>query len=218
MITCPWCGTSYKSFQSNCGHCGGPLPGPTADRPASATRELSIPPPAPRTVPPRYTWTLWLTSGWAITGAILALLGLIFTLLGTILVLSLVWLFGVGLLIGLPFMAVGVLLLAAGLPLLVWRYGAIQRTMDVLRLGEATLGEVVSVDQNYLVRVNRRHPWVITYRFQTGGREYVSEFTSFSQAIAEVNAGQSIYVLYLPQNPEESLIFPLEGLHQAEYS
>ena len=115
-------------------------------------------------------------------------------------------------------MAVGVLLLGAGLPLLAWRYSAIQRTVEVLQLGEATLGEVVNVDHNYLVRVNRRHPWVITYRFQAGGREYQSDFTSFSGAIVEVNAGQSIYVLYLPQNPEESLIFPPEGLHQTEYS
>ena len=26
MITCPWCGTHYLAFQSNCSNCGGALP------------------------------------------------------------------------------------------------------------------------------------------------------------------------------------------------
>ena len=26
MVTCPWCGTNYLTFQSNCNNCGGALP------------------------------------------------------------------------------------------------------------------------------------------------------------------------------------------------
>jgi len=25
MITCPWCGTNYQTFQSDCPKCGGPM-------------------------------------------------------------------------------------------------------------------------------------------------------------------------------------------------
>ena len=48
MITCPWCGTSYTTFRSNCKNCGGPLPPPAE---ATATPppipDLPEPPPPP---------------------------------------------------------------------------------------------------------------------------------------------------------------------------
>jgi hypothetical protein len=212
MITCPWCGTSHERFQQNCGSCGGPLPAlsPTSEN------DPTVPPPAPRAVPRRYKWSLWLTNGWLIAAGIFALLGAIFTLVGLVLFVIFA-LVGIEILIGLPFVAVGILFLGVGLPIIVWRYGEVRRATDVLRLGEATLGQVVTVDQNYFVRINRRHPWVITYRFQAIGREYRGKTTSLNPAAAELQPGQAIYVLYLPDNPHKSVPYPPDGVRQIEY-
>jgi hypothetical protein len=35
MFICPWCGTAYLEFQSNCTNCGGPLQGVSGTPPAS---------------------------------------------------------------------------------------------------------------------------------------------------------------------------------------
>ena len=46
MITCPWCGTNYQSFQSNCSNCGGSLPLPIEKPSEIPEAQIAAPPPA----------------------------------------------------------------------------------------------------------------------------------------------------------------------------
>ena len=67
MITCPWCGTNYLTFQPNCNNCGGPLPLVDEKPNAPGSSENVQPPPrAPRPVSDRYVWRL-MTSGAGLT-------------------------------------------------------------------------------------------------------------------------------------------------------
>ena len=203
MVTCPWCGTSYVTFQPNCDNCGGTLPlpqGPTAD-PAAST--LRVPPPPPRRVPRNYVWRLLMTDGWAITAGIFVLIGGIFGLVGGALTISIVAAF-----VGLPFVGVGLLLLVPGGLILVWRAGGAQTTAEVLRSGDAALGRIVSVDQNYHVQINGRFPWSLVYQFEAAGEPHEGKVTTLSQPDLSRQAGRPVYVLYARDDPERNTIYP----------
>ena len=167
---------------------------------------MAAPPPAPRDVPSGYTRGLLLTSGWAITAGVLSLLGFIFTGLGLILTIVFT-LTALDVSVGLPFMGMGLALLCIGLPLLLWRYGKARQMAKVFRLGEATSGNVITVRQKRSVRVNRRHPWIITYQFRSVGREYNGQHTTLSDSSAELNPGQLVYILYLRDDPEWNILY-----------
>ena len=44
MVICPWCGTNYTTFQSNCSRCGGPLTGPTPAETSIKDDQVTMPP------------------------------------------------------------------------------------------------------------------------------------------------------------------------------
>lgn len=71
MITCPWCGTNYTAFQSNCKNCGGLLPLPSSA--AAQPDELILPPPAPRPILDRYVWKLFFADGWFISAMVFSI-------------------------------------------------------------------------------------------------------------------------------------------------
>jgi hypothetical protein len=167
---------------------------------------LAAPPPAPRDVPNGYTWRLLLTSGWAITAGVFSLLGFIFFLLGLILTLVFT-LDGLDVPVGPPFMAIGLALLIIGVPIFLWRYGKARQMTKVFRLGEATSGNIITVRQNRSVRVNRRHPWIITYQFRSVGREYSGQHTTLNDTGVELTPGQLVYILYLQDNPEWNILY-----------
>ncbi len=169
---------------------------------------MSAPLPAPRDVPPDYIRGLLLSSGWVISAGILSLLGFIFAILGLMLtvVFSLV---GLNVPVGLSFVGVGVLLLIVGLPILLWRYIAARQMAKVFGLGEVTSGNVINVQQKRSVRVNRQHPWVISYQFRTVGREYSGHHITFNLPNASLKPGQLVYVLYLERNPERNTLYLL---------
>jgi hypothetical protein len=103
---------------------------------------------------------------------------------------------------------VGALLLAAGLPILIWRYRQAQRTLEVLRMGEVALGTIVDVREDYLIRVNRRHPWTIRYRFSVLGEELEGKTTTLRTPGLKQQPGQPVHVLYLEHNPTQNTIYP----------
>jgi membrane protein implicated in regulation of membrane protease activity len=203
MITCPWCGTNYATFQSNCDNCGGSLPLPAESIPRPLAEALHVPPPAPRRLPRNYVWRILLTDGWAIVAGVFALVGAIFGLVGGALTISIV-----AALVGLPFAGLGVLFLAVGMPMLLWRYREAQQTVEVLREGEAALGEIVSVYQNYHVQVNGRYPWSIVYRFEVSGSEYEGKVNTLSQPDLSQRPGKAVYVLYSRGEPGRNTIYP----------
>jgi hypothetical protein len=208
MITCPWCGTNYTAFQSNCKNCGGPLPAPSevpTPEPRFSQPEAIYPepPPAPRAISPNYVWRLLSTDGAAIVAFVFLLLGAIFTFLGFILTVAIITAF-----VGLPFAGIGLILLAVGGGIGRSRYQTMQRTVEVLKTGQAAAGKIVNVEENLYVRVNQRHPWTITYQFQVGGQARQGKVTTLNVPGASLQPGKKAWVLYLPEAPEHNTLYP----------
>jgi hypothetical protein len=200
MITCPWCGTNYVTFQSNCTNCGGPISLPAGETKAA---RISPPPPSPRPISRRYAWRLLSSDGWAIVAMVFLLLGVIFSLLGVGLTLGVVTAF-----VGIPFAGIGSLLLGAGLVVGGWRYQEAQQVVEVLRVGQAVEGQIVQVEENPSVQVNGRNPWMISYRFHYNGQDYAGKVTTLNTPGAALQPGQPAYVLYLPQTPARNVLYP----------
>jgi len=205
MIICPWCGTNYLSFQSNCTNCGGVIPAPDETTPPSsvALDHLTAPPPAPRPISDSYIWRLLSADGWAITVFVLGLLGSIFTLLSVGLTLFVITAF-----VGIPFLILGIALLGSAIAGFAWRYQRAQKVVNCLRLGDATSGQIVEVQENYSVRVNGHHPWVIRYQFELNGKNYEGKVTTFNPVGQILQPGNPVSVLYLPDDPQWNSIYP----------
>jgi hypothetical protein len=204
MIICPWCGTNYLTFQSNCTNCGGPLQAvqETAGTPHSS-EVLPTPPPAPRPISNRYIWRLLSTDGWSIGALVFGILGFIFSLVGGGLTIGIITAF-----IGIPFLVLGLGFLIAGGAVLYRRYQEMQQVVEVLRNGEATLGQIVEVKVNYSVAVNGRNPWNIRYQFQVNGGKQEGQVTTLNQPGPQLQEGKDVRVLYLPAAPKWSSIYP----------
>jgi hypothetical protein len=165
--------------------------------------DVPTPPPTPRDLPANYAWRMLLTDGWAIAAFVFFLLGGIFSVLGFILTIAVVTAF-----VGIPFLGIGVPFLAAGLLIVNWRRNQAQQMLTVLRTGEAALGQVVDVSENLHVRINGRYPWTITYHFRVEGNEYTGQATTLRTPDRRQQPGQSLYVLYLPDDPAQNTIYP----------
>lgn len=206
MITCPWCGTNYQTFQPNCKNCGGPLPHVSGFQTgAGATQAVTLPPPppAPRPVADSYAWKLMFQEADGIVGLVFAILGSTFLCTGFPLLFTMSTI-----LIGLVFLPLALGMVAISGFLLYRRYQKSLVTVRVLQLGQAAQGEITSLEKNYNVRVNRRHPWVIRYRFHLLGRDYEGHVTTLATPGPSLQPGQSTCVLYLPEAPENNALYP----------
>jgi hypothetical protein len=154
-------------------------------------------------VPRQVIWRILFTDGWTIAGLIFSLLGFVFGVVGTGLTISLVAAF-----VGLPFAGLGVLFLGGGIPIVVWRYQVAHRTVEVLEQGEATVGKIVSVHQNYQVRVNGRYPWTVEYRYEVSGHPYSGKVTTLSRPDLSQQPGRPVYVLHMRDDPGQNTIYP----------
>jgi hypothetical protein len=203
MIACPWCGTNYETFQPNCRNCGGSLPLPVEPTSGSAVGDLRVPPPAPRGLPKNYVWRILFSDAGAIVGGVFTLIGAIFVLVGGALAVSIV-----AVLVGLLFLGLGAIFIAVGVPLGFWRYRQAKQMVTVLREGDAALGQIVNVYQNYHVRVNGRYPWSVLYRFEVSGRGYEGKVTTLSRPDLSQLPGKPVYVLFSPDEPERNTVYP----------
>jgi len=164
---------------------------------------VPAPPPAPRDFRSGYILRKLLTDAWAIVAGVFFLLGSWFTLF------SVVWtILSVDVFAGLLFAGLGMLFLAVTLPTLIWRYKNAQQTLNVLRMGEATLGSIVDVYEDFRVKVNNRNPWTTTYRFQVFDRDYEGKTTTLRTPGLRQQPGQPVYVLYLKDDPGQNTIYP----------
>lgn len=206
MVICPWCGTNYAEFQSNCKNCGGPIPyqPPVAVAPQRAEMTLTPPPPAPRPISDSYARRLMLTDGGAIAGLVLTIIGGMFTLIGAVMTILLVTAF-----IGIIFLPLGLLQLGIGLFLLYWRYNEKKKIVEVLRDGQAIIGQITSVREDYSVSINNRHPWIIEYEFRpNGGLQSYGKLTTLNAPGPNLQTGCETYVLYMPQTPSQNTLYP----------
>jgi hypothetical protein len=205
MIICPWCGTNYLTFQSNCKNCGGPLQAPAEKTVSSSApaEQPAAPPPAPRLISDKYVWKLLSTDGWAIAALVFGFLGVVFALVGAGLTLGIITA-----LVGIPFLLLGLPFLGAALGILIWRYEQVQKVVNVLRMGEATYGQIAELQENYSVEVNGRHPWVIRYQFQVDGQDHEGNVTTLNPVGQELQAGKKVCILYLPNAPQWNSIYP----------
>lgn len=201
MIVCPWCGTNYTSFQSNCSNCGAPLQ--AADEKSAFSEDPPAPPPAPRAISDRYAWRLLSSDGWAITAFVFGILGLVFSLVGASLTIAVITAF-----IGLPFLLLGLAFLVAAGSLFVWRYQNAKKMVTVLREGQVSRGKIIDIQPNYAVRVNGRNPWTIRYQFQANGQGQEGTVSTLNQPGPQFQAGKDVYVLYLPSAPKWNSIYP----------
>jgi hypothetical protein len=204
MITCPYCGTHYLTFQSNCSNCGGVLPLPP-DPALETIPDISIttPPLPPRSISDRYVWKLLGADGWAIAAFVFLILGIVFFPLGMALTIAVVTAF-----VGIPFALLGLLFLGAGVGLSVWRYQTQMKVVQVLRDGQAVQGVIESVTVNHSVQVNGANPWTIGYRFQAHGSELRGEVSTLTPPGASLQPGLATWVLYLLDSPENNAIYP----------
>jgi hypothetical protein len=201
MVICPWCGTYYDTFQSNCKNCGGPIQivpeSPAPEEP------LQAPPPAPRSISDRYAFKLLLTDGTAIAGLVLAIVGGVFSFIGLLMTVLLVTA-----LIGVIFALVGLPMLLVGGGLLYWRYQDKQKLANVLKFGQAVRGEITGLEENLMMRVNGRSPWVIQYQFRANGQTHSGSVSTLRGPTPQIQPGKAYYVLYNPDAPELNALYP----------
>ena len=108
--------------------------------------------------------------------------------------------------VGIPFLFLGIAGLGCGLAGLAWCYQRAQKILAILRYGESVDGQIVSMEENLMVRVGMRHPLVIGYRFQLNGHDYMGSVTTLNRP--ELKLNQSVCVLYLTQQPEYNALYP----------
>jgi hypothetical protein len=77
-----------------------------------------------------------------------------------------------------------------------------------MKYGEPALGQVTTVEENLLVRVNGRHPWIIGYQFQAGGQVYHGRASTLKQPAPYFLPGREVYVLFMPGAPGQNALYP----------
>jgi hypothetical protein len=154
------------------------------------------PPPIPRTLPKGFEFR----QKWS--GNILALIGGMFFFIGSFIFLAFLVL---GLLIGTPlpllFMTMGFVMLLIG------RRRA-RSTVNAFKRGTVVEGKVASVVHDQSQTMNGVHPWKLTYHFPVGERLHEGAVISWDSTISARAPGQSLWVLYLPQDPEQNTTYP----------
>ena len=149
MVTCPWCGTNYLTFQPNCSNCGGPLQAVDEKTISSAPDEnLLIPPSAPRPISDRYVWRLLSSDGWWIVALVFGISGDCFQS-GR----SRAYHCHNHSFCGYTFSSTRDWIPCSWRWVFIRRYQASQQVVKVLQVGEATRGQIVEVLQDYSVRV-----------------------------------------------------------------
>ncbi len=203
IITCPWCGTNYTKFRSNCKNCGGVLPAPSKLEQGPKRRKLDMPTAPPRVISPNYLWRLMLTDGWSISALIFVLIGGLFSSMGAGLTSFIITVF-----VGMPLLSIGLPLLIAGAGLLLWRYRTAEKRVKVLKYGLAAKGEILDLKANRYVRVSGRTPWKISYAFSLDDQEYKATVTTLNPPGPHLAPGRPTVVLYLEDNPQFNGLYP----------
>ncbi len=222
MTTCPFCGTTYTEYRSNCKSCGAPLPRPPAPPAVPAFPGIQIvigeqgllpgigaepmarpepPPPPPRPISSGYIGRIMVAEAWGIIGFVFALIGSIFTCVG---LSALTTRYGAPLI----FALIGPLMAAPGWALLIWRFQHAAKVVEALRVGDTAEGQISEVTQDYSTTINGAHPWIIRYRFNANGATYNGDVRTMTFAGYQYRAGMPAWVLYLRRQPDYNSLYP----------
>ncbi len=199
-IICPWCGQRNPSDALSCQHCGGTLPNPGADPGPE-------PPPPPRPLPKGYRQRmLFKNSPLLLIGLIFSGVGLgslcLFAVIGA--ATGMLLMVGIAGLIGLIFVLIGAPMAYAG-----WK-GALDKIRPYEN-GVHALGEISEIFRDVSVTVNGRNPWAVTYLYTVDGQTLEGRVTTWKYAPKMLKTGYHVHVLYLPEDPQQSVIYPPLG-------
>ena len=183
-VTCPWCGTYYAIHPTttNCKNCGGILP-------KGNSKELGEKPSLPpRQLPKKFKQKVML---WKNTKAFI---GFIFIIVGIPTIIA----FGFGLI----FCILGFFLFKSG------RAEGKEKIM-ALENGIATEGEILDVSFDTSESINGRNPYQIRYIFaDKNGQQQMDTVKSWDDNNAFREKGDKIWVVYVPENPQQSSPWP----------
>jgi len=102
----------------------------------------------------------------------------------------------------------GLIFLASGAGLLIWRYQVNQKQVQVLKYGEPNLGLVNNLQENFSIQINGRHPWAIGYQYQANGQTLEGQVTTLNQPGPQLQPGKEVYVLFMRNDPTVSSLYP----------
>jgi hypothetical protein len=92
-----------------------------------------------------------------------------------------------------------------------WRRGIQEANEELipLRNGAVALGEIEKLEIDRSKHINGKSPWEITFLFDIGGRKHRGRVGNiFDDIDLQKHAGDKVWVVYMPENPELSSIWP----------
>ena len=92
-----------------------------------------------------------------------------------------------------------------------WRKGLriAREELNPLMNGNAVHGTITNVSQNTSVKVNGRSPTTIEFSFEANGQKMTGDVGNlFDQASLMKRPGDKIWVVYMPDDPNQSSIWP----------
>ena len=112
-------------------------------------------------------------------------------------------------LFGLLMFALALYLLVGGISIVRERDKELQKMVDVMRKGQAAVGEIVEVREKRKQTQHDRHPWEIYYRYKVnGGQRMHGNIATLNFPGARYQPGCEVNVLYLPEEPNRSVLYP----------
>lgn len=141
-------------------------------------------------------------------GLVLLIIGAAFTFIASIFIFI-----GIGLLLagnstGVFFTLFPLIHLAFGLGMLGYSIGTRAKRRRLYRDGEVAMATVEGVGYNRRMRVNGRNPYELVWTFDVAGHRYHERRSTFSEEAMTFTPGDRMWVLYDPDDPEDSVEWP----------
>lgn len=207
MTTCPYCGSSYITFQTNCKNCGAPLPPVVKDGIQTKTRDVDFTPPKPpappRTIAETYVFRLMWADGIGVSSIAFLIIGILLIITGVVKSLLDSQNFDASLISGF-----GWFITVSSAAIGFWSYWEARQKVQVLRIGQAALGRILTVEQRAESQSTTTHTWVIHYNCIANGKRIRGKLLTRIPPGKRLQAGNQVWVLYLPDKPKKNTIYP----------
>lgn len=107
--------------------------------------------------------------------------------------------------VGVTFLGLGAAFAAVG-GMLGWRrIASLRRREALLKFGMPAIATVTFAEPNASVRVNRRHPWIVRYEYDVGGRRYQGTESTFDLPRG-LAPGAQVGIRYDREDPRRSAL------------